>query len=310
MGYIKVSLVQPTYTATVTFSLEHGGEKSSLSGLASQLGFSSGGNGGMFTGENVLKLMKSRRLIQDVLLSPVEINDDEVLLINRFIQTLPKLKESWESIGLYPFQTDEKISRTQDSAIGVIFEMVSDESLLVTKQDDAVGIVTLSYSGHDEAFVGSFAEQLTAQATKFYVESKMVNLRSNLNKLQIRVDSVSAALQVAMVGYAKAQDQNSYTVISAAKVPTTQKELKVTMLTTLYSELIKNLELTKTMAAREEPIISIIDRPHYPLRVRDSKVKFGLLSGLIGGFLAVMFFTSKKFLSELNKQAKLLNTRN
>ncbi len=68
--------------------------------------------------------------------------------------------------------------------------------------------------------------------------------------------------------------------------------MKVTMLTTLYGELVKNLELSKTMSAREEPLITIIDRPHYPLRVRESKLK----SAIIGGFLGVI-------LSDLNKQA-------
>ncbi len=305
-GYFKVKLAQPTYTATLTFSLEQGGGKSSLSGLASQFGFSMGGDGGgMFTGENVLTLMKSRRMVQDVLLSPVEIEGDSVLLVNRFVQTLPELKESWDSLGLYPVQANKQFNRTQDSAIGVVYAMVSDKALAVTKQDEALSFVTLSYSGHDEAFAGAFVEELTARATEFYVESKMANSHANIFKLEQRVDSVSAELQAAMVGYASAQDQNSFTVQSTAKVPSVQKQMRVTMLTTLYGELVKNLELSKTMAAREEPLITIIDRPHYPLRVRESKLKSALFGGVIGGFLTVLFFAGREFLRDLNKQAEV-----
>lgn len=307
VGYMKVKLAQPSYTATLTFSLEQGGGKSSLSGLASQFGVSMGGGGGegLFAGENLLTLMKSRRMVQDVLLSPVIINGDSILLVNQFIETLPELKESWDSLGLYPVTLSKPFNRTQDSAIGVLYAMISNKALAVTKQDEALSFVTLSYSGHDEAFAGAFVEQLTARATQFYIESKMANSHANITKLQQRVDSVSAELQIAMVSYASAQDQNSFTVQSTAKVPSAQKQMKVTMLTTLYGELVKNLELSKTMAAREEPLITIIDRPHYPLRVRESKLKSALLGGVLGGFLTVLFFAGREFLRDLNKQAEI-----
>jgi hypothetical protein len=55
----------------LTFALEEGESGGgSLSGLASQFGYNIGGGGGAFTGDNLLELMKSRRLIQDVLLTP------------------------------------------------------------------------------------------------------------------------------------------------------------------------------------------------------------------------------------------------
>ena len=78
------------------------------------------------------------------------------------------------------------------------------------------------------------------------------------------------------------------------------------MLTTLYGELVKNLELSKTMIAREEPLITLIDSPHYPLRVRDSKLKSALIGAFLGGFLSVLFFAAKAFLKDLNLQAKAL----
>jgi len=109
-----------------------------------------------------------------------------------------------------------------------------------------------------------------------------------------------------MVGYASAQDQNSFTVQSTAKVPSVQKQMKVTMLTTLYGELVKNLELSKTMAAREEPLITVIDRPHYPLRVRESKLKSAAIGGVLGVFLTLVFLGARAFIQDLNKQAAAL----
>ena len=305
-GYLKVKTADPVYSATLTFSLEQGGKGgSNLAGLASQFGFSMGGDGGgMFSGENLLTLMKSRRMVEDVLLTPVLIGGDSILLVNQYVQSWPELKEAWDSAGLYPLDAKTCCNNAQDSAMGVIYAMVSQKALAVSKQDEALSFVTISFYGHDEAFTGAFVEQLTAQATKFYVESKTTNTRANMEKLERRVDSVTTELESAMVGAANSIDANQFTVQSASKVSSAQKQMKVTMLTTLYGELVKNLELSKTMAAREEPLITIIDRPHYPLRVRESGLKGALFGGVIGGFITVLFFAGREFIRDLNKQAQ------
>lgn len=305
-GYFKVKLAKPNYTASLTFALEQGGGASGLSGLASQFGFSMGAGAEGLGGDNLLSLMKSRRIVQDVLLSPIYVNGDSLLLVNQYVAAEPKLKAKWDSLGLYPVVASKCCDPKQDSALGVVVKSVSENALAVSKVDKKLSFVTVSYTGADPVFTGSFVELLTAKSTEFYVQTKMANSTANIAKLEQRVDSVSAELQAAMVGYASAQDQNSFTVQSTAKVPSVQKQMKVTMLTTLYGELVKNLELSKTMAAREEPLITVIDRPHYPLRVRESKLKSAAIGGVLGVFLTLVFLGARAFIQDLNKQAAAL----
>jgi len=306
LGYLKVYTSKPTYTASLTFSLEQGGSGGGLSGLASQFGFSMGAGGDGLGGDNLLSLMKSRRIVEDVLFSPTPQLSDSIALINHFILTQPKLAKQWDSLGIYPFLSQTALSRTQDSAVGLVVKQVSEQALAVSKVDKKLSFVTVSYSGHDPIFAKAFVGLLSERATDFYVETKMSNTRENIDLLQRRVDSVSSELNNAMVGYSQTQDQNMFTVQSVAKVPSLQKQIKVTMLTTLYGELIKNLELSKTMAAREEPLITVIDTPHYPLRMRESKLKAALIGGFLGGFLCVAFFGARAFIQDLNKQATAL----
>jgi hypothetical protein len=303
-GYLKVKMAKPSYTASLTFALEQGGGASSLGGLASQFGFSMGGGGEGLGGDNLLSLMRSRRIVQDVLMSSIYVNGDSVLLVNQYIAALPKLKAEWDSLGLYPLTVANCCGPKQDSALGVVVKSVSEKALAVAKVDKKLSFVTVSYTGSDEVFTGAFVELLTAKSTDFYVQTKMSNSNANIAKLERRVDSVSAELQFAMVGYSTAQDQNSFTVQSTAKVPTMQKQMKVTMLTTLYGELLKNLELSKTMSAREEPLITIIDRPHYPLRERESKLKSAAIGGFLGVILTLLFLGGRAFLTHLDKQAE------
>jgi hypothetical protein len=305
-GYFKDVVFRPSYKASLTFALEQGRGVSSLDGLASQFGLSIGGSGEALGGDNLLSLMKSRRIVQDALLSKIYVEGDSVLLINQYVATQTKLKAKWNTLGLYPIDAKECCAPMQDSAIGVVVKDLLEKSLVVAKVDKKQSFVTVTYEGHDEVFTGAFVELLTAKSTNFYVQTKMSNSNANIAKLERRVDSVSAELQYTMMGYSAALDQNSFTVQTTAKVPTMQKQMKVTMLTTLYGELIKNLELLKTMSAREEPLITIIDRPHYPLRVRESKLKSAAIGGVLGVFLTLLFLGGRAFLSDLNTQAAAL----
>lgn len=308
-GILKVHLQKPEYKATLTFSLEQSGGEGGLSSLASQFGLSMGSVGDGLGGDNLLSLMKSRRIIEDVLFSKLQVGQDSALLINHFVFTQPKLAKKWGSLGIYPFKNRITLSHSQDSVLGKVVDKFLKQSLAVTKIDKKLSFVTVSYSGHDPLFSESFVIQLSQRATDFYVKTKMSNSRNNIQKLERRIDSVSNELNSAMVGYSKIQDQNIFTVESVAKVPSLQKQIKVTMLTTLYGELVKNLELSKTIAAREEPLITVIDTPHYPLRVRDSRLKSGLIGGFIGGFLCVAFFGAQAFIQDLNDQAKAISEK-
>jgi len=293
---------KPSYFAELTFSLEQGGSGDGLSGLASQFGLSMGTGVDGLGGDNLMSLMKSRRIIEDVLFTSVKVNKDSVILINRYVGTLESMAKKWDSVGIYPFTSLSDLSTSQDSAIGIIVKRLTENSLAVAKVDKKLSFVTVACTGHDALFTKNFVEQLSARASDFYVETKTSNTRANVNKLQRRVDSVSAELDAAMLEYSQSQDQNQFTIQSVAKVPSMQKQLKVTMLTTLYGELVKNLELSKTMMAREEPIITVIDTPHYPLRVRKSKAKPTVMAAFLGSFLTVLFFGARSVVHDLNRQ--------
>ena len=304
VGYFKVKLAKPTYSATLTFSLEQGsGKGSNIAGLAAQFGFSLGGSGGgTFEGDNLLEIMKSRRLIQEVLMSPIWVSGDSVLLVNQYVRSDAEMMANWEAKGLYPVDRSACCSNGQDSAIGYIHADLLEESMSVYKEDDQ-NIVSLTQNSHNPEFSANFVELLSEKAIEFYLDSKTANNRANLDKLQKRVDSVTVELEAAMLRAGKANDADQYTVQSVARVSSLEKQMKVTMLTTLYGELVKNLELSKTLAAREEPLITVIDRPHYPLRVRESAAISTLLFGLGGGFLYALGLFLYRLVGDLNRQA-------
>src|SRR5690606_3942259 len=97
LGLIYSLVKKPIYTATTTFVLESGDGKSRLSqyaGVAAMIGIDLGGTSGLFQGENILELYRSRRMLERTLLSKVDPDSDE-LLIERYIN-FNNIKKDWK----------------------------------------------------------------------------------------------------------------------------------------------------------------------------------------------------------------------
>jgi hypothetical protein len=97
-----------------------------------------------------------------------------------------------------------------------------------------------------------------------------------------------------MYGAAISQDQNLNAIRAQARVLGIKKQMNIQMLSAMYGELVKNLEVSKLALMREEPFIQVIDTPILPL-MKDKLgiVKGSILGGLILGFLALLFLTIK-----------------
>lgn len=291
-GYVFTLVRKPTYSGKIVFALEQNNNQSSLLGLASQFGINFGSNGNGLDGDNLLKVMKSRTIIQSVLLNKSAVLPDQSFLIDHYIKTDKLLFKQFNKKKLYPVSAIEN-SKISDSAIGVIYDRIVEHELKISKTNEKLSFVEVTYIGHDELFTDLFVRNLVDFSTRFYLENKFKTNRNNILRLQYKVDSVNFQLKEAMLDLAKSQELNSFTTQNVAKVDPIIKQTRVTMLGALYTELVKNHEITKTLSIREEPVITIIDYPHYPLKVKEFKLKFvllGLFFGLLTSFIGAIFY--------------------
>lgn len=287
---LTISLFQvPEYVAEMTFALEEKGMTSAYAGIASQFGVDLGGEGGAFSGENSMELMKSRTLIEKSLLTPVVIDGEKQLLINRFIAFDEDCRE-WEnnlelsSIKFIPGEARETFSVTKDSLLKYVFRAIRREHLSVNKIDKKLNIIYVKCKAPDELFAKYFAEILVKNVSDFYIETKTKKSRSTVTLLEDRVDSVRSVLDREIYGAAVSRDQNTNTQRAQGSVQSVKKQMNVQVLTTMYGELIKNLELSKFTLMREEPLFQIIDTPVLPL---DSQKLRKKVTVPVGGLLAV-----------------------
>jgi uncharacterized protein involved in exopolysaccharide biosynthesis len=164
--------------------------------------------------------------------------------------------------------------------------LITKKALVVEAQDKDLAFKRVAFSDIDRIFAKNFVERLTENVTAFYLETKTRQSRENIRMLENKADSIERVLQSKMVSAAVQRDQNQFLTNVQGTVQMVKQQMEVQMLTTMYGEVVKNLELSKTMAAIEEPLIQVIDVPRYPLeRITASKTKGLILGGIIGGMV-------------------------
>ena len=303
LGLVYSIIKKPIYSATLTFVLEE--EKSGTSGLSGALGLASsfgfdlgGGSGGIFTGANVIELMKSRSLVEKALLIPITIDNKNVSLANYYIE-FNKLKKDWgdneelKNIQFEPFADRSKFTIQQDSILGKLYEQIAGPNglgiLTVSQKDKKVSIITVEVQSTNELFAKSFTVSIANVVSDFYIETKTKKAKYNYEILQKQTDSVRNELNISINEVAIAND-NTYNLNPALNVKRTtsaKRQVDVQANTAILTQLVANLEMAKVTLRKETPLIQVIDSPILPLK----KEKVGkLFAFFVGGVLAYFLF--------------------
>ncbi len=294
-AYVK----KPVYTATSTFVLEDskGSSLGQYAGLASLAGINVGssGAGGVFQGDNILELYKSRNMIKQALMSPVSVNGHTILLINFYIN-FNHLQEKWQKnkqTAHVTFNENAKVfTREQDSIITDIVKTINDKILNVTKPDKKLNIIQVDVVTKNEVFSKAFNDQLVQTVNNFYAQTKTKKSYQNVLALQKQADSVRRVLNGSISGVASAIDAapNANPSLLTLRVPSQKKQIDVQANTAIYSEIVKNLEISKLSLLQDAPLVQMIDQPVLPLKVNKNSKFVSVIIGFTITLLLTMFF--------------------
>lgn len=297
LGLAYAFIKKPVYTATTTFVLESGDKAGGLgayAGLASMVGIDlgAGGNGGIFQGDNILELYKSRTMIEKALLSPVSIDGKKKLLIERYI-SYNNLRKKWdkkEATRNVTFNFEPH--RVKDSLLTEIVEDINKNILLVSKPDKKLSIIKVEANSKDEQFSLLFNERIVEMVNDFYVETKTKKSQENIAILQHQTDSVRAMMEGAIYKSVQVADAtpNLNPTRQVLRAPAMRSQANAEANKAVYGELVKNLELAKITARKDAPLIQVIDKPRYPLKNDKIGKALGIVvGGGLFGFLTVCY---------------------
>ncbi|MDN3547642.1 Wzz/FepE/Etk N-terminal domain-containing protein [Mucilaginibacter aquaedulcis] len=299
LGYAFIK--KPLYTAELSFATEDdksssGGGLGGALGLASQFGIDLGSNGGgAFSGDNLLELMKSRSIVEKVLLSTIIVNNKEQTLADLYI-SFNKMRDDWKNeptlkdVDFLPNADRSKFSLGQNKVLSLFYTKILKKNLTVDKIDKKLSIINITVISENEIFSKYFAEILAKTVSDFYINTKTKKSVQNVNILQRQTDSVRSKLDAAIGGVASSADinPNANPALQILRVPSQRRQVDVQANTAILNQLVANLELAKVSLRKETPLIQIIDRPILPL----DKESFGKVKGIILGGIAGVFLVS------------------
>lgn len=305
LGLVYSFYNKPVYEARLSFALQEdnssGGNVSSALGLASQFGLGLGSSGGTFTANNLLELMKSRAMVENTLLTPVEINKKKQTLAEFYISFM-HLRDKWRQPELknlhFPVgQQRSTFSLKQDSVLWTLCKAITGKNLHVQKIDKTESLNEIRVGSSDELFAFFFTEILVKTVSDFYIDTKTKKSAQNVAILQHQTDSVRRELNSAITGVATSGDvnPNPNPSLQIIRVPSLHRQVDVEANTAILTELVKDLEMSKVSLRKETPLIQVIDRPILPLEKKKiGKIMGFILGGFIMCFLTISYLLSKK----------------
>ncbi len=296
----------PKYAGKVSFILEEksGGMGGGISGLASQFGFDIGsltGSAGLFAGDNILDILKSRTIIEKVLLSRVDssTNLKSATLADSYLQWSGLQKKWQKNAELSACNFTNTIAgkantRLQDSVLLVIYQQLTKKYVTAERLNKKGSIIEVVTTSPNEIFSKLFTERLVLETMRMYVDLKTSVAAKNIRRMEQRSDSLMQLLNTKSYKSANLQvlDANIAFKSSAVPVELSQRDKSVTY--ALYTEVMKNLEASRMALAGQTPVINLLDNAKYPLEDQQIPLFKLILFGVFGGLgimLVLAFIT-------------------
>jgi hypothetical protein len=292
------AMQKPAYAASTTFILE---EKSAggggLAGIASQVGLdlgSLGSGSSLFTGDNILDIIKSRVIIEKVLLTPISGNTGKTLadLYVEFSGLGERLPApvSFASLGAH--------SVYQDSVLYVMYEQIAKKNVSVDRLNKKGSIFKIVTVSQNQVFSKNFAERLLKETTTYYVNVKTSTAAANVKRLQARGDSLLRVLNAKSYNAASFQILDPNVAYKSMSVPAEVSSRDKSIVFSIYAEVTKNLEMSRIALVSQTPVIQLLDVPKYPLMDDRKSYLFlgfaGLFAGLLVGFFLCLYLYTDK----------------
>ena len=312
IGLVYGKLQPSTYKAVTTFIVEDksGSRGGGLSGLASQFGIDvgglTGGGAGMFEGDNIFEIIKSRAIIEKVLLSTIEEEIPEkgqtvaayYLNISELNKTLASKNISIKDLKFETLASQNTHSPMQDSVLYLLYNDIV-KNIAVERKNKKSSIITLEYTSSNPTLSIIFEKKLLKQTSDLYIDIKTGNLSRSIEKIQRKADS----LENNLTGIYKRSFEvdNSLKLLNAntgIRLNTSSSEAATrdkTVSNTLYAEVIKNLETLKLSLINQMPVIQVLDAAKFPLFDQRTPARYFILIGFGIGFALSLFYCLYKY---------------
>jgi hypothetical protein len=301
-GIIYATFQKPVYKSKLTFALNDngGGSMSGLVGIASQFGLNIGEGNEIFSGDNILEIMKSRKMVESVFLSTDTFSGKPYTLIQYYLNSggLEPRQTKKNQVSFPIGQAKSTFTYLQDSVLYANYKIFAEKYLSAQRPDRKLDIFEVNVSSASEKFSKVFTDRLVSETGRFYIQIRSQKAKQTFEILEGQMMQMKGGLNASISDKAVSQDANLNPALAVTQVPIQKQQTNIQVYGTAYAELFKNLELARFQYLNEIPLMQIIDAADYPMeRIKTSRLKSGLLFATISCLLLLLFFWIRKELS-------------
>lgn len=289
LGILYSTIQTPVYKSRLTFALEdnNNGINGALN-LAAQFGINVGNSGkDIFAGDNIIAILTSRRIIEDVLLTADTIENKKVTLAQWFleIENLDDKIAKNKRLGLINFPVEslrENYTYHQDSILFEMYNIIAKTSLIVEKPDRKFNLYSIEFKSKNERYSKIFIERLISSAINFYTELKTKRSKQTIAILEEQISRIKGGTISAISQKASIQDQNLNPAFENQSAKIQKFQLDISAYGGAYGEVFKNLEIAKYQYLQDIPLLQIVDAPKYPMQnLKKGKKATAILFGSV-----------------------------
>ncbi|PCH67679.1 MAG: hypothetical protein COC01_05195 [Bacteroidetes bacterium] len=295
-GFFHAKLSKPKFYADATFmsNNDQGSGGTGLLKLVGELGVlpASGGNVDV---EKLVELLSTKRIVTNALLKKAKIGSSEDYLANHYLWIYDDLLDIWIDkdhptiTSDFKFKTGDidKLDHDQNGVMRVICQRVK---YRLEAEASRNGIISLLFNSHNQLFSKFFVDYLIEDLSDFFISRSIEQQLNTFNNLELRMDSIKERLMTAEESLARIKDESNRIVKARGNLTELRLAREVKMLSVMYVEGAKNIEIAKYTLLNQTPVIQIIDSPVLPLIAKRKSWKVGIVLGAVCGFIFIVVF--------------------
>lgn len=268
--------------------------------IIGQLGW--GGGGGTANLDKVKSVAFSKSVLEDALYEEATINGKKNLIVNH-IYELYGLKEEWEKDDeLSAFNEFSKENRANDSSMlqNIAFRNIlgklrgnkKNDGILAIELDENTDMISFKVRSINEKLSYSLSNSIFESLNRFYMNDEVSNTKQTLTKLKVESDSVAQLIRSKEYQLANAKDRNYGIILSKNQVNQEELQRDIIVLSGIYAEMRKNLEIRSFSLKSNSSIFDILEYPVLPLKEKTKSVPIyagvGLFIGLLGSIVLLI----------------------
>ena len=297
-----------TYTSTLTFMVNENEGGMGMGAAAGILGML-GGGGEKNNLDKILELSKSQRILNEALLTKVEINGKTDIYANHIISVYDMCNTDWEKDTalqngfIFKHNKIDSFSRKELSAIKSIYSKILGNEkyapLYSTSSSKQTSIMKMSLNTTSEELCVKLLKTIYDRLNIFYVSKSIEKQKYTYEVVVAKVDSIKRLLYGREYAKASYSDTHRGLVMETQQVPTQRLSRDINMLSIMYAEAIKNAEVADFSLKNKVPFVQAIDVPMFPLNPeKTGKIKALAIGIAIGMIIGILFIVIRRIIRD------------